>query len=221
MASNSASMSGLANLPVELSSAIVAECDAPTLISLLQTSRHFYRLCGDEIKARPLELTEFLLRAQYFPRWVDTGFACFLCLKILPRSDFSRPHTRGKRGKQGTQQERRFCMECGFATGRISPGSQVSLQDGDLLFVCRFCLGRKRGKFCQICTICTDCDLGGRLLRSCSNSPGHIVVDRESPGSFDTDIQPWSIGWRMFEHEYITGQIASPEWFDGPDEVGM
>jgi hypothetical protein len=83
------------------------------------------------------------------------------------------------------------------------------------------------GSFCQRCTICDQCDRPRGTLQMCKEKgiyAGHTIVrnpvgeaSQSSILCFATALGP---GFRMSAYEEATGCVASPEWFDGPDEIG-
>ena len=80
----------LADLPEELSLAIIEELDMASIFALSQTCRHSQRLANPADESRRDKLQDFLLEVQSFPRWSD-GLACFSCTKVLPRDSFANP----------------------------------------------------------------------------------------------------------------------------------
>jgi len=67
----------LADLPEELSLAIIKELDMASIFALSQTCRHFQRLAKPADESRRDKLQDFLLEVQSFPRWSD-GIGLFL-----------------------------------------------------------------------------------------------------------------------------------------------
>jgi hypothetical protein len=151
-------LASLPGLPEELCLAVIEQCDMSSMIALLQTSRRFYKLIDPHDKARRPQMEEFLIEAQFFPRYQEQdGFACFACTKILPRSNFTDKHTKaGPRSRLGFQQRKRFCIPCGIDKGFFTPGTLVK-QGYSLRLVCRGCKQLKEAEFCRRCMFCTAC----------------------------------------------------------------
>jgi hypothetical protein len=199
----------LATLPEELCLKIIEKLDMSSIIALSQTSRRFKRLSDPTDESRRSLLHEFLIEVQAFPRWQD-GFACFTCAKVLPRSRFANAQTKLKRGRNGGQQERRFCVQCGLEKGLHVPGNMV-VQGEVIRMVCRQCRRLKGGRFCECCAICTDCDRYRSTLERCAKEDwGHEIIG-------DTISRAESA--RVSIYEYVMDQMWSPEWYDGPDDI--
>jgi hypothetical protein len=214
-----------AALPEEICIGVIEELDMPSIFALSQTCRRFLRLSDPSDECRRHQLEAYLIQVQAFPRWLD-GFACFSCLKVLPRGNFSNGQTKLKRGRNGSQQYRRFCKQCGIDKELYAPGSMVS-QGDDVRVVCRQCKQLRGGSFCQRCAICDQCDRSRETLRMCKEEgiyAGHTIV-RKPVGEASQSSVPClatalGLGFRMSAYEEATGCVASPEWFDGPDEIG-
>jgi hypothetical protein len=175
---NNANTPTLAALPEELCMAIVDVLDIPSLIALSQTSRQFHRLADPYDDSRRSQMREFLAKAQYFPRWLADGFACFTCTKVLPRDRFADKDMVKKRGKGNVQERKRSCIQCNMATGRLSPGSMV-FQGTTLRRVCQRCRMLKGGRSCMFCNICRECDPNEFLIAVCEQR-GHPGTRRRS-----------------------------------------
>ena len=168
-------------LPEELYLAVIEQCDIPSMLSLLRTSRRFYRLTDPHSSSRRPQMEAFLIKAQYFPRHREhDGFlACFACNKILPRSAFTDKHTRAPRSRLGSQQTKRFCIACGVDKGLFTPGTLVK-QGSSLRLVCRGCKRFKQAGFCQRCMFCTACIRGRpKDFRHCRLSAIHVIIHEE------------------------------------------
>jgi hypothetical protein len=212
----------LATLPEELCLAIIEKLDMSSIIALSKTNRQFNRLSDPTAKSRRPMLYEFLLEAQTFPRWQD-GFACFTCAKVLPRSRFANAQSKHKRGRNGSDQKRRFCVQCGLENGSHGPGNMVV--QGDIIrMVCRQCKRLKSGRFCERCAICTDCDRYGFTLERCAKADwGHAIVGDTLPkveSALSASLgTPLDLQLRGSAYEDVTEQMWSPEWYDGPDDM--
>jgi len=231
MATNNERLLALATLPEEICIAITDTLNMPSIIYLSQTNRLFHRLSNPVDSSRHVLLEEFLIEAQAYRRWQGCGFACFSCMRVLHRHSFASAHTKGKRGRNGSQQKTRFCIRCGIDKGLYLPGSQV-VQDDVIRVVCRQCKKIRGGKFCQRCAFCKDCERQYRdrtvfPTENCEGKWGHTIVGHDSPGE---DIpEPLSAcpvtalgkAWRMVGYEAKTGELTSLEWFDDADDVGI
>lgn len=242
---NNSPPSFLADLPEELSLAIIEELDMASVFALSKTCRQFQRLANPADESRRDKLQDFLLEVQSFPRWSD-GFACFSCAKVLPRESFARSQTRLKRGRNTSPylQMLRFCITCGVSKNLFAPGSQV-VQGDVVRFVCRSCKQLRNGRFCERCTICSHCDRRGAIKKQCEEAGrygGHGVIDKtiSSAGPAlvtsafvslrlggnrnDSDDFGYS-GYSEYDDGYYDSdgkrvvQEWSPEWYDGPDDI--
>lgn len=178
----------------ELQLAIIDTLDIASVFALSQVDRHFNRLANPFAKSRRHGLDDFLVSAQTFPRWQD-GFACFLCLKVLPRNRFADRQTKSPRGRDGAQQRLRYCIDCGVSQGRYCPGSMIVQRDNKRI-LCRQCKQLKGGRFCEFCAFCSDCY--GRFselpIRKCEEEGprgGHCIIEsrpdeeeRENSGGY-------------------------------------
>jgi hypothetical protein len=215
----------LATLPEELCLAIIEKLDISSIIALSQTSRRFNRLSDPTEESRHSQMIKFLVEVQAFPRWKN-GFACFFCLKVLPRCRFTDKQTKSPRGRNGSEQEGRFCIQCGIEKGWSPPGSMV--KQGDVIrMVCRQCKRLEGGRFCDICKICSHCDPYRFTLRNCERMNGHKIIGQAIPSVERSQALPvclataLGLGLQMSEYEALTGDSASPEWFDGPEDIGL
>lgn len=182
MASHNTDPPSLSTIPEELCLSIIEKMDMSSIIALSQTNRFFNRLSDPTEKSRRSELEDFSIEVQSFPRWQD-GFACFSCAKVLPRHSFASGQTKLRRGRNGTRQNTRFCIQCGVRKGLYVPGSMV-VQDDIVRMVCRQCLQLRGGRFCQRCTICSYCDRNRGTLEECTRDgpwKGHKIVGEMLP----------------------------------------
>lgn len=214
----------LGALPEELCLAVIEELDISSIIALSQTSQRFSRLANPTDESRRSIMNDFLIEAQAFPRWQRDGFACFACTKVLPRSKFADKQTKGKRGRNGSQQDRRFCIQCGVEKGHNSPGSIVT-QGDSIRMVCRGCKSLQGGQFCDLCKFCRHCRRLAFPLRSCERNGHKIIGDALPSGRISQDpsvclATTLGLGFYTSEYEILTGETASPEWFDDPDNIG-
>jgi len=203
-----------------------------SIITLSQTNQLFHRLSDPTDPARRLLLEDYLIDAQAFTRWQGRGFACFSCTKVLFHDSFASPHTKGKRGLNGTQQRARFCIQCGVEKGMYSPGTQIVQRDV-IRMVCRQCKRLQGGRFCRRCVFCEDCERRRQrryrhaMVTACEGNPGHEIIGSKPAGkeiperSSVYPVTALDLAWRMAEHEAETGEVASPEWSDGPDDIEM
>jgi len=161
----------LADLPEELGLAIIEGLNISSIIALSQTSQQFQRLCKPTIVSERDKVYQYLLEMQFYPQCRDE-FACFSCTKLLPRESFADSQTRSPTGRNSpfNQQVLRFCIPCGTSKNLHAPRSQT-VQEDSVRFVCRHCKEQRRGRFCEWCAICSDCDhthFGGRALKKCA-----------------------------------------------------
>jgi hypothetical protein len=215
-------LASLSSLPEELCLAVIEKCDMASIIALSMTNRKFQRLADPYHKSRHSQMLEFLAKAQDFPQWQGEGFACFSCDKVLPKSRFSKTHLTGKRGRNGGGQKRRFCVQCGVDKGLFPPGAVVK-QGGCTFFVCRHCKDLKGGRFCCICKFRTQCNrehgYGIKSLGPCGGADGHEAIMGDELPRVDHAPALSLAGLAMRDYEAMTGESASPEWYDGPDDA--
>lgn len=72
-------------------------------------------------------------------------FACYDCFRLRPSTAFGDAQRTGKRGKNGQNCQKRFCVDCGLnftseavTVPRYRPGSQYKV-NGDVYVVCHTC----------------------------------------------------------------------------------
>ena len=227
-------MSSLQGLSNEVCLAVVEHLDMSSFLALSLTSHHFHKLTNLKEEFRRPLLREFTFRAQTLPQWQKDrkdGFACSICLKLLPRIEFTDTQTKGPRGRNGGDQINRFCIPCGVKSGRFSPGSIVK-QGDRLRVVCWQCKDVKGGRFCSICFICTDCvrrhSRRNHGWRPCEERPFHNIIGDELPPAeesqtvtaFQISSHPsLSLAVSMSDYKAKTGESASPEWYDDPEDI--
>jgi hypothetical protein len=171
-------LASLPGLPEELCLAVIEQCDIPSMLSLLQTSRRFHRLTDPHSSSRRPQMEAFLIEAQSFPRYreQDGSLACFACNRILPHSAFADKHTRTPRSRLGSQQRKRFCIACGVDKGLFTPGTLVK-QGSSLRLVYRGCKQFKQAGFCRGCMFCTACIRGRpKDFGHCRWSAAHDLI---------------------------------------------
>jgi hypothetical protein len=76
-----------ATLPEEICIGVIEELDMPSIFALSRTCQQFRRLSDPSDERRRHQLEAYLIQVQA-SRWLD-GFACFSCLRVLPRRNFS------------------------------------------------------------------------------------------------------------------------------------
>ena len=184
------SLQGLSN---EVCLAVIEHFDMSSFFALSLTSHHFHKLTNLKEEFRRPLLREFTFRAQTLPQWQKDrkdGFACSICLKLLPRIEFTETQTKGPRGQNG-------------------------------------------GRFCSICFICTDCvrrhSRRNHGWRPCEERPFHSIIGDELPPAEESQaVTAFQIsshpslslaGLSMSDYEAKTGESASPEWYDDPEEI--
>jgi hypothetical protein len=137
--SNPTLLPPLLRLPVELHLHIAAQDDRCHL--RLQITNRYFR----EILPRPSH--EMLLRLEGTERFF--AYACKHCLRLRPSSTFAENSTRRKMSFKGSNCHKRFCADCGFASGpdrfeRYTPGNNVIVAGVQWTW-CRGCKELKKG----------------------------------------------------------------------------
>src|SRR5436190_2212968 len=138
----SSSSSILLSLPTELQLWIIDVCDIPSKLALRMTNHHFRALIR-----RPTHAD--LLAAEKTPWGEDRDlFSCMDCLRLRRRCNFADAMTKGPKGKQGKEPQKRFCLYCGLnpkpRTTRYSLGSEVKV-GGERFVFCKACKRYDRG----------------------------------------------------------------------------
>lgn len=124
---NANTPSSLADLPEELSLAIIEELDMASIFNLSHTSRKFHRLADPADPSKREKRLDFLFEAQNFSRrgtHQDDGFACFSCAKVLSRNNFPCSQTKSK-GEPQSQQRQRCCFLCVARKPRSQESSRL------------------------------------------------------------------------------------------------
>lgn len=140
----------IAHIPVEIEDQIISELE-PLAAVTLRKINHFYHdsvSLQKRVKRvlRELEVTES-----------NPQFACFTCLRLKPKDDFTIRHTKGKRGKHGTKWFERRCLSCCLEKQIFTPGSLVRTKNGqEIQAICRGCKSMK-SEFCLECICCREC----------------------------------------------------------------
>jgi hypothetical protein len=167
-------------LPEGLCLAVIEQCDMSCKIALSQANRRFHRLIDPYDKSQRPQMENFLIEAQSFPRHQkEDGFAGFACTKILPRAHFTDKHATTQRSRLGSQQRKRFCIQCGMDKRFFTPGTLV--KQGDCVrVVCRKCRQLKESGFCKGCMVCAECTRG-RREDSCGSRMLHYMMGDELP----------------------------------------
>lgn len=82
---------------------VLEKLNIPSTVALHQTSQHFHQLANPTLQLRRSQMNKSLLEAQKSPRSRKDGLAYFTCNKLLPRHRFTDKHTKGRRGRNGSQ----------------------------------------------------------------------------------------------------------------------
>lgn len=122
-------------------------------IALSQTSRHFHA-CVNIHRLPFSEVFKWLQEKEQLST-ISGDYACYICLRLKPRSDFAKGQTRTPRGKSGHNARARICLDCGFSTGMHTPDSIIKI-GGELQVLCMGC-ENSRKRFCMSCRWCDSC----------------------------------------------------------------
>lgn len=143
----------LTNLAGELQNIIVNKLHPSAAIALSQTSRHFHA-CVNLHRLPFSEVFKWLQEKEQLST-ISGDYACYICLRLKPRSGFAKGQTRTPRGKSGHNARARICLDCGFSTGMHTPGSMIKI-GGELQVLCMGC-ENSRKRFCMSCRWCDSC----------------------------------------------------------------
>ena len=112
----------LTNLASELQDLIITKLHPSSAIALSQTNRHFH----DSVSLHRLPFSvvfDWLKHKEYKLCHRDKNYACYICLRLKPRSAFGKKQTRSRRQTFGDESYKRRCLDCGLNTGKINPDS--------------------------------------------------------------------------------------------------
>lgn len=144
----------LMGLPTELQLLIAEQLSFPESNGLKYANRHFYTI------VKPLRGCD-LRSEERSPFGVASGlFACKDCLRLRRSFRFADQMRKGKRGKNGSEGYKRFCLDCGLnpkpGTSRYTAGNRIVLQ-GNTYLLCLDCNELKPGTDDPNENICRDC----------------------------------------------------------------
>jgi hypothetical protein len=118
--------SSLLALPLELQEQVFQELGFPDNISLSMTCRHFWAT------TKPLTHKQLLLAERTEFAIGKDIYTCRDCLRLRPASKFADKMTKRKRGRLGSKNHKRFCVECGLKSGPrntgYTRGSRIMIQ---------------------------------------------------------------------------------------------
>lgn len=141
-------------MPTEIEDMIISELEPSAAIALAQVNRHYhdvvslFRIDKGKVKSflRKLELSR-----------TNPDFACYTCLRLKPKDEFTVKNTKGKKGKHGQNWFERCCLSCCLEKNTFTPGSLVRTKDGqEVQAVCRGCK-KLEDDFCARCIYCREC----------------------------------------------------------------
>lgn len=164
----------LGALPDELCVEIIDNLDMESFIQLSQVNKQFRRLCDRHDPSKRDAMHKYLLERQDDD---DICFACFTCLQPRSFLAFTRSQITGKRGANGKDQKKRWCVRCGLEKGHLKPGNLIirGLRGhpdlNKMEYICILCKQLKEGNVCRQCVCCPDCE-GTRISHI---SHGNVV----------------------------------------------
>ncbi|KAF2838156.1 hypothetical protein M501DRAFT_1017180 [Patellaria atrata CBS 101060] len=126
----------MSKLPPEIQLTIIDQLDPVGKLNLRITSRYYY----DTIK--PLTPNE-LLQTEKSDWAIKNGLLrCMDCKRLRPSSCFADSMRKGKKGRNGLEPEKRFCIDCGvhpkFGRNRYTPGSEIEINTQRWV-ICKVC----------------------------------------------------------------------------------
>jgi hypothetical protein len=198
----------LLRLPTELKLLIIQNLDLVDQICLKMTCQPFNALI-------PRLAMPQLLEVELSPYATQSGkerYACKDCLRLLPKTAFGDQMVKGKKGKNGTYRENRFCVQCGInprpGTTRYSRGACIERQ-GEHFVVCLRCAKYGRGAVEGLCklAVCQGCRM---FLRAAE------VRDEERTAKAEQSIRRVERRLR-YGSEYEDSDLEycySPAWSD-------
>lgn len=148
----------LLRIPTELKLLIIQNLELVDQICLKMTCQTFNNLIP---RLDMPQLLEVELSA-YGTQEGKERYACKDCLRLLPKTAFGDQMVKGKKGKNGTYRENRFCVQCGInprpGTTRYSRGACIERQ-GEHFVVCLRCAQYERGAVEGLCklAVCHGC----------------------------------------------------------------
>lgn len=145
----------LYHLPTELQHQIVLHLHPSAAIALKQTNRYFYThisLC----RLDPLRVRQYLHEVELWPRHRE-HYACFVCLRVRPKTAFNITQLGAKTSKNGAYSSGRFCLDCGVEKKRFKPGTVMTIAgEPHPKVFCGSC-STVQSYFCGKCCWCAAC----------------------------------------------------------------
>ena len=220
----------LLNLAGELQNLIILNLHPEAAIALSQTNRHFHSCASLHRLPLPI-VSQWFHEKEMLPENSEK-FACYTCLRLKPQSAFVLKQTKKKKSKFSPDAGNRFCIDCGCKYGKITPGHILKTSAG-LRVSCIGC-EKPQDRFCTLCYWCDGCASkgivtmerrrdwvkpgdGARKISLKNICEGHSWEGRTVAGG--TNSLTVMQSWAMYEFESEMGMIASPEWYDGPDDI--
>ena len=157
MSQNTDEKPTISTLPAEIEDQIITSLEPSAVVALRQVNRHFTDTASLH-RLDKKDVQHYLHEMEQCGRhtWGQGNFACFTCLQIKPKGDFSRSQIRGLRGKNGWEPYQRFCVACGLGHREVPAGNIVRSGDGRKIF-CRGCRAFK-ANWCTRCRFCRSCN---------------------------------------------------------------
>ena len=181
----------LTNLAGELQDLIITKLHPSSVIALSQTNHHFH----DTVSLHRLPFSvvfDWLLHKEDKCCGRYWNYACYTCLRLKPRSAFSKKQTRRRREKWGQDSYMRRCLDCGLSSC-IDKGYATVLNQG-------YYPGKKSSmrRYLQ-----------ERVWEATLKASG-------SSGGSNHSIMRAFV---MDEIEEYYRMVASSEWYDGPVDI--
>ncbi|CAG8022057.1 unnamed protein product [Penicillium salamii] len=172
MSSTTTTTTTLLGLPTEIQLHIIKFLDYPSSIALSHTNQSFRAIVPTEPPTTNEQKLSLLLDMEKWPKYAHF-FSCNIGLKLRHENAFADKQLRGKRGKDGTQQDRRFCLDCGFYNKMYQPGHFLKVNGRDEV-LCAMCRKRCRyGRYCTRCCMCEPC------ISKLPPAPAHPILPSE------------------------------------------
>lgn len=169
----------LTSVPEEIQDLIISNLEPFAAINLKQVNRHFnrvvslHRLDQRKLQSYLYRLDEgdvrvYLRRMETIGGYVPgQGWACFTCLRLKRKTDFTNTHTEGNLARDGARWYTRRCRSCDIAVIHQLCGQIVMIDDRDMVvdndygktrFVCyNSDCATLVVERCEKCLRCRDC----------------------------------------------------------------
>ncbi|CZR58331.1 uncharacterized protein PAC_08223 [Phialocephala subalpina] len=133
----------LLNIPLEIQNSITSHLKTPDILSLRLTCTHF------ELTIPPPTHIQLLITEKTSWAQVRNLYTCKDCLCLRPSNKFADAMKKGKKGLNGKEPQKRFCVDCGTepkrGETRYSPGTEIVVE-GERRVFCEWCRKWKGGK---------------------------------------------------------------------------